>query len=129
HASLQVKPSVARAKLQAVADTTDESAWRQKFRRAVLGKDAEQMKALAGRAEAREQPPAVLVWLGGALTDAGLAEEAAVLLRQAQQRHPDDFWINFDLAIILHHDVTPPHPVYVAVGYYRAALTIRPDSA
>jgi serine/threonine-protein kinase len=46
------------------------------------------------------------------------------LLRRAQQAHPDDFWINFDLASSL-MDACQPNE---AVRFYSAALAIRPRS-
>jgi tetratricopeptide (TPR) repeat protein len=45
-------------------------------------------------------------------------------LRDAQQRHPEDFWINFQLGYYLQHE-RPQE----AVIYSRAAVAIRPESA
>jgi tetratricopeptide (TPR) repeat protein len=45
------------------------------------------------------------------------------LLHRAQQRHSEDFWINFQLGYILQEE-RPPE----AVGYLRAAVASRPDS-
>src|SRR4029079_11169472 len=41
----------------------------------------------------------------------------------AQMRHPGDFWLNFELANLLHL-MDPPE----AVGYFRAALAVRKQS-
>jgi Flp pilus assembly protein TadD len=44
-----------------------------------------------------------------------------------QQRHPTDFWINFDLARLLMN--TQPPQVGEAIGYYRTAVALRPQSS
>jgi tetratricopeptide (TPR) repeat protein len=46
------------------------------------------------------------------------------LLRAAQARHPDDFWLNYELGRMLEH-VRQWGP---AVGHYRAALALRPSA-
>jgi tetratricopeptide (TPR) repeat protein len=116
-----------RARLRAVADAADDSAWRRAFRAAALAKDARELKALAGQAKALDQPPGVLAGLGSVLADTGLWKEAEAILRQAQQRHPGDFWINYNLGHLLHFCPTPRNTE--AVGYLRAAVAIRPTSA
>jgi serine/threonine-protein kinase len=116
------------ARLRAVADAVDESAWRRSFRDAVLSHDAARMKALAGQAEALVQPPVVLDWLGNALANAGLTEEALALFGEAHRRYPDDFWINYSLGALLTWDLRPPRPAE-AVGYFRAAVALRPGSS
>src|SRR5205823_2191994 len=45
------------------------------------------------------------------------------LLRAGQRRHPGDFWINFTLANVLSRR-SPAE----AVGFYRAALALRPST-
>ena len=49
--------------------------------------------------------------------------EALLLLRQAQQRHPGDFWINYLLG--QHCSKESPQ---AAVGYFRVAVAIRPSN-
>ena len=51
----------------------------------------------------------------------GHREETLALLREAQQRHPEDFWLNYLLG--LYWEKERPQ---VAVGYFRAAAAIRP---
>jgi Flp pilus assembly protein TadD len=53
-------------------------------------------------------------------------ERAAALLRRAQQRQPADFWINHDLAMLLHH--AQPPQLEEAIGYLRAAVALRPQT-
>ena len=116
-----------RVKLLAVADGADDNPWRRRWREAARGQGRARLKELAGDARALEQPPTVLILLGNTLAAAGLPEEAADFLRQAQRRHPADFWINHDLAYVLMERVSPPRPEE-ALGYFRAALALRPGS-
>jgi serine/threonine protein kinase/Flp pilus assembly protein TadD len=111
------------AHLRRVTDAADDNAWRRAFRKAVLASDVPKLKALAGQPEAMAQPPNVLAWLGIELWwKCRLADEAVAVLRQAQQRRPLDFWMNYHLGI----RVGSPQE---AVRYFGAAATIRPSSA
>jgi tetratricopeptide (TPR) repeat protein/predicted Ser/Thr protein kinase len=115
-----------REKLRAVADGADPDPWRRAAREAVDRQDGARLRELLRGEQALAQPPAVLAGLGAALVGRGLYEEAVLLLRQAQRRHPGDFWINHQLAFAL-HQMRPPRDEE-AVGYYRAALALRPSS-
>jgi serine/threonine protein kinase/Tfp pilus assembly protein PilF len=117
----------ARAKLWAVANGADDNPWRRRLREAMLRKDSARLKELATDPRALEQPALGLALLGDALQGAGLPEEAAVFLRQAQQRHPDDFWINHNLGFVLWYKAKQPR-AEEALGYFRAALALRPNS-
>jgi serine/threonine protein kinase/Flp pilus assembly protein TadD len=120
-----------RARLQQVADAADDNAWRRAFRKAALARDKDKLKALAGQPEALAQPPAVLAWLGWVLLDRGLNSEAGALLRQAQQRHPADFWINYNAAwagFWVNYNAAWAGGDQ-QVGYCRAAVAARPTSA
>jgi tetratricopeptide (TPR) repeat protein/predicted Ser/Thr protein kinase len=119
--------SPGQAKLWAVADGADDDPWRRRLREAAVRKDPARLKELAGETRALEQPPAALALLGDALHVVGLPGEAAVLLRQAQLRHPDDFWTNHNLGYVLAYKTNPPRPEE-ALGYFRAALALRPRS-
>jgi eukaryotic-like serine/threonine-protein kinase len=66
------------------------------------------------------------VLLGRVLADVGDVPRAVEVLRQAQRRHPHEFWVNQELAIKL-RTLDPPR-YDQAVGFYRAALAVRPDS-
>jgi tetratricopeptide (TPR) repeat protein len=114
--------------LEEVVQATDDNDWRRQFREATLNEDAEKLKALARQEEALDQAPGVLDWLGVALWAAGPDEEAVESLRQAQQRHPGDFWLNYDLGVILDREPHPRRPAE-AVGYLRAAVALRPVPA
>jgi Flp pilus assembly protein TadD len=111
--------------LWAVADAADDNAWRKALRKTLASGDRKALGQLAREPEAAGQSPAVLVLLGEALVQAGLAEEAIQLLRRGQQRYPADFWLNHNLGLLLsRHQGSQAE----AVGHYRAALALRPDS-
>src|SRR5207245_785570 len=71
-------------------------------------------------------PAPTLVLLGEALAQLGATEQAEVLLRAAQRRHPDDFWINHTLAHHLRGSL--PTQANEVVCFFTVALSLRPDS-
>jgi serine/threonine protein kinase len=113
-------------KLREVMKGADDSVWRRQLFDAAVHHERDKLKELASHPEALEQPPPVLVLHSMLLWGAGLREETVALLRRAQQRHPGDFWINHQLALTL-HKLGPPRAAE-AIGYYRAALALRPGS-
>jgi serine/threonine-protein kinase len=113
-----------RDRLRAVVERADDDAWRRGLREALTVKEAGKLHDLMTAPAAPGQPPVVLAGLGGALTGGGQEEEARRLLREAQQRHPEDFWINFQLGYLSHQE-RPQE----AVGYFRAAVASRPGSS
>jgi serine/threonine protein kinase/Tfp pilus assembly protein PilF len=127
---IQVKPEEDpdRARLRLSADAADDSAWRRAFREAALAADMPKLKLLAAQPEAPAQPPGVLAWQGQVLRNFDLLNESQAIMRQAQQRHPGDFWINYNLGAALTLCPPPQHPEE-AIGYFRAAIAIRPNSA
>lgn len=114
-----------RARVQAVVDLADDDRWRRAFRELMPVREREtgKIKALALEPEAAGQPTVILSGLGGALLGSNQREAALTLLNEAQQRHPADFWINY----LLGHFWDRERPQR-AVGYFRAALAIRPGS-
>jgi tetratricopeptide (TPR) repeat protein len=127
------KPDADRAHLAWVADAADDNAWRRAFRAALLALDEEKLKVLAGQPEALEQPPTVVAALASVLHGCGLhsgdATVSAALLRRAQPHHPTDFWINYLLGAALVSCPPGQARPEEAVGYFRAAVAIRPTSA
>ena len=69
--------------------------------------------------------PISLDLLGRALKDAGDPAGAEAVLRRAQQRHPGDVWINYDLARSLEKLARREE----AIRYYTAARSLRPETA
>jgi serine/threonine-protein kinase len=113
-----------RARLRDVLDRADNDDWRRAYREALVEKDVEKLNALAHVPGASAQPPVVLSGLAGALLADKYRDEALALLREAQRRHPGDFWINYLLG---HACRMAEHP-QEAVGYFRVAVAIRPTS-
>jgi serine/threonine protein kinase/Flp pilus assembly protein TadD len=111
--------------LLAALAAADTDSWRIRVRQAIAAGDWNGLKQLAREVDVRKQAPATLAMLGNALKqhDPGAAVE---LLVRAQQRYPGDLWINHGLASSL-QEGKPPR-VDQAVGYYRAALALRPES-
>jgi tetratricopeptide (TPR) repeat protein len=62
--------------------------------------------------------------LAYALGHLGERQTEAALLRRAQRAHPEDFWINHDLA----RSLMGSGQAEEAVRFYSAALAIRPSS-
>jgi tetratricopeptide (TPR) repeat protein len=109
-----------------VARLADADAWRQQLRDPATRGNREALERLANRPEAATQPPLSLVHLGKYLAQAGSWTASAELLERAQRRHPADFWVNYALGMSL-SEQKPPR-TDKAVGFFRAALAIRPQS-
>jgi serine/threonine-protein kinase len=121
-------------RLREVAGLADDDPWRRGLRDPAVRNDtaamerlaAEEIERLAARDTAQPQPKANLRWLSVALVRTKSKAAGERLLRQAQQRYPEDFWINFELADSLS---ARPADVGEAIGFYRAALAVRPRCA
>jgi serine/threonine-protein kinase len=109
-----------------VARQADPDDCRGRVRNALERMERKTLVRLAASAEASRLLPPTVHALVTALKLAGAAEQALALLREMQQRHPDDFWLNLDLALDLRHSPNPRADE--VVGFYRAALALRPDS-
>jgi tetratricopeptide (TPR) repeat protein len=109
--------------LRAVLEVADSDPWRRRYRAA---RSQAELETLAKDHGFSSQPPSMLVVLVRGFTEAenwGAAEQS---LRRAQELHPADFWLNFELACAL--DFKPKPDVTEAVRYYQAALALRPKS-
>jgi tetratricopeptide (TPR) repeat protein len=118
-----------RAWLLAVARRADPDEWRDNLRgpavwedQAALQRMAEELLAGA-EAKLAELSPQLLSALGMALK----ADPAGAipLLTAAQRRYPNDYWLNMGLGLAHSRE----KKMEDALGYYRAALAIRPESA
>lgn len=121
---------VAGAKLLTdLAQAADPDPWRRELRKAIaLPNGASQLEALmtlANRPGLETLGPVSIDLLGQALLRAGDKQLAEVVLRKAQQRHPGDVWVNFDLAQLLEQQGKRQD----AIRYYMAARAIRPETA
>jgi tetratricopeptide (TPR) repeat protein len=117
------------AALSALAGAADPDIWRLGLRRALdLPDQAARLEALRQLAKAtpfETLGPISLDLLGRALKNAGDPAGAEAVLRQAQQRHPSDVWINYDLAGSLQKLARPEE----AIRYYTAARSLHPETA
>jgi tetratricopeptide (TPR) repeat protein len=110
-------------RLLAIARRADPDRWRDQFRDLKTWGKRGQLECLAARPEIERWSPALLKALGVMLRRLG--GDGVGLLQRAQQRYPEDFWLNFDLANALQD----PTQRDQKVGYIRAALAVRPRSA
>ena len=113
-----------RARLRAVLDLADDDGWRRRLRGTLAVYDAATRQELLTAPEALDQPPVLVAGLAGLLIHGPQGEAARALLHEAQQNHPEDFWINFQLGYLL-QDQRPQE----AVGFLRAAVASRPESS
>jgi serine/threonine protein kinase/Flp pilus assembly protein TadD len=109
-----------------VAQATDPDPWRIRLR-SVLEKspmDPKILQELAASTELASQPALSLDLLGNYLAEARRFEQAEIVLRQAQRWHPDNFWINADLAACLNWRDKRAE----AVAFRRLVVALRPQS-
>jgi serine/threonine-protein kinase len=112
-------------RLLELARRADDDPWRQRLRDATARKDGAALERLAAQQGVlTQQPAAHLEQLGVALWRVGRRGAAVQFLRQAQQRHPADLWINLELACQLWETGAPAE----AIGFFRVALAFRPKS-
>jgi serine/threonine-protein kinase len=126
----QAKPEAdasGRDRLLALARLTDKDQWRRGLRDPAVRKDGHGLRRLAREAGAATQPPVTALILAGYLWQASERAEAVGVLRRAQERHPGDFWLNHTLAAYLLASEPPLREE--AIGFYRAAVAVRPQSA
>jgi tetratricopeptide (TPR) repeat protein/tRNA A-37 threonylcarbamoyl transferase component Bud32 len=109
------------------AALADDDPWRRRLRDPGLGTNGARVERLAQDKDTLRQPPVYLYLLSEGLQYHGRPAAAERLLRRAQEQHPEDFWLNFQLANLLLRK--GPAQLEEAVGYYHAALARKPDSA
>jgi serine/threonine-protein kinase len=111
-----------------IARRADPDPWRNRFRDILMQDDKVQaLKDLVAEGKTPALPPSTWNLLGSALAGVGALPEAVQALRQGQQQHPGDFWINFQLALYL-TQMKPPQ-VDEALRYYTAAVALRSHCA
>jgi serine/threonine-protein kinase len=108
-----------------VARRADDDPWRVRFRAPQVWRDRAALEDLAREllADDRQlarQKPQLLAGLAAAL--AATQADPIPLLTAAQARHPDDFWLNYRLG----NAFVRAKKWEEAVGFYRAAATLRP---
>jgi tetratricopeptide (TPR) repeat protein len=109
-------------RLIAVAQAADSDAWRNEVRGALERGDHEKLTRLAASVpigDLRHQTLCLFYWALDLRDDWRTFQS---LLLRAQREHPDDFWINFDLAYAVDFGQQRDE----AIRFYTAALSIRP---
>jgi tetratricopeptide (TPR) repeat protein len=112
--------------LLTVARRADPDPWRDRLREALGRKDRKALAELAAGPEVLALPPATVQLLGEMLRHTGQRPLAEEIYRRALWRHPGDFWINHNLALALTNRGAAAEAE--AVGFFRVALALRPDS-
>jgi tetratricopeptide (TPR) repeat protein len=70
--------------------------------------------------------PATVRALSFALETVEAPESARGLLQEARGRHPDDFWLNEELGLLLFH--SQPPQLEESIRFYTVAVSLRPGS-
>jgi eukaryotic-like serine/threonine-protein kinase len=112
--------------LLTVACVADPDLWRVRVREALRNRNRAALLEAADQIPIGSVPPITLGLLARALKDAGAPKQAVALFRRAQRRHPNSFWLNFDLASALMSQ--KPAEMEEAIRYLSVALALRPAS-
>ena len=104
-----------------VARRMDPDPWRDRVRDPDMWERMESFPELADMARVEEQPVTVLVSFGTRWRRLG--GDPSALLERVRRQHPDDFWVNFELGLVLGE-----RDPSAAIGYGRAAQALRPDA-
>ena len=106
----------------AVVRRADPDPWRDRVRDPATWDNPEALRDLAARAPVAEQSPQLLAVLGARLRAKKL--DAVPFLARVVSAYPADFWVNIEMGNALFHQSNPVE----AVGYYRTALALRPQT-
>src|SRR5262249_26310938 len=87
-----------RDRLLAIARQADPDPWRDRLRETFGRRDRKTLVQLARDQKVLDQAPATVLLLAMGLSAEDEYALAVAVLRQAQQRHPNDFWLNQNLA-------------------------------
>ena len=109
--------------LLAVARGADPDGVRDRLRQPELWLDAARLTRVARELRVAELSPQLATALGRVSRKSG--GEAIALLTATQNRFPQDFWVTFELAWALNQERRWDE----GLGYFRAALALRPDSS
>src|SRR5437660_11656236 len=107
--------------LLAVASEADPNPVRNRLRQPELWRDGARLTRIAQESSGAEVSPQLAIALARAALQSG--GDALPLLTAVQARYPQDFWINFALGWRLDEARRGDE----ALGYYRAALAVRPQ--
>jgi tetratricopeptide (TPR) repeat protein len=112
-------------RLVTAARAADPDDWRNRFRDVLETRDAKDLERIIGSAPVGEWPATTMHLLSrlDRLLVSPRGKRVLAVLRQAQQRYPNDFWLNHELAVHL-SDAQPEE----ALRFHTAAVAIRPQS-
>ena len=116
-------PEELRSWILSVVRETDPDPWRDRVRSQEQWENVDELKRLAEEVNVSEQPVSLMVALGERWRHLGGRNDPTQFLQRVYQVYPDDFWLNFELGI--HSQIADDS---AAIGYYRAALALRPDA-
>jgi serine/threonine-protein kinase len=127
HWSIRATDPGRRAWVLEVARQADPGAtgWRARARDPGLRKDGAGFARLVATAPVDEESVSLLLALEQQLQSGPHRAEQVPFLKRVQKAHPGDFWVNARLGIVLYHLVKFEE----AIGYFRAALAVRPSAA
>jgi tetratricopeptide (TPR) repeat protein len=104
--------------------TAPDPGWGDRVRQLAVWGDRQALERLATEAPTAGLSPRLACIVGEGLRQKG-SDLSLICLRRAQAQYPADFWLNFNLAHALSRAGNPAE----AIGFYRAALAIRPGSS
>src|SRR5262249_33774734 len=123
-------------RLVAVARTADPDEGRNQVRDALERGRSENLSDLVVSAKNGKLPLQTLTFLGEVLNSSptpGAHDLAVAILRAAQRKYPEDFWINYRLAWALHHaqdrHLDKATRYEEAIRNYTVAVALRPRNA
>src|SRR5262249_33904066 len=111
-------------RLLSIAREADPHPFRDRLRTAVAATDVPALKQLAREAATQDLPVSTALLLADGLHRCGELDLAIPLLRQARERHPDDFWVNDILGVYLNG--SEPTRSDEAARCFAAAIALRP---
>src|SRR5262249_6760594 len=88
--------------------------------------DGGYLRRLVGQPGGAREPPSGICLIARLLGTFGFKPLQLEVLRNGQQRYPDDFWINMQLGIA-YADASPPL-LEDAARFFTAAAALRPDN-
>jgi tetratricopeptide (TPR) repeat protein len=98
-----------------------------RLREALHSMNRQALEALGTSEESHDLLPASLHALAVALWMVDASQSAVAMLRAAQRRHPDDFWVNEDLGIALYNSQPPVWEE--SIRYLTTAVGLRSGSS
>jgi tetratricopeptide (TPR) repeat protein len=122
-------PTGSAQRLLRLAARVDDDPWRNRVREAWWKSQTNALRELAASEKIAAQPVETLLLISYALERLGNKKDVEVarsLLRGGQRRHPDDFWINHNLSLVL-MNLEPPQ-WEEALRFATAAAALRPRS-